>query len=61
MPRKGEGSKQLNWYICGPTIYDSSHLGHARTYLTFDIIRKILTRYFGYEIKVSSIYDQSTA
>jgi cysteinyl-tRNA synthetase len=29
-------------YMCGPTVYDSSHMGHARTYLSFDIIRRIL-------------------
>ena len=32
----------LKVYICGPTVYNTSHLGHARTYLTFDIIRRIL-------------------
>lgn len=37
----------IKWYICGPTVYDNAHLGHARTYLTFDIIRKVL-RYLGY-------------
>lgn len=36
----------LLWYVCGPTVYDSSHLGHARTYLTIDIIRRILRDYF---------------
>ena len=30
------GDRTLNWYMCGPTVYDSAHLGHARTYLTFD-------------------------
>lgn len=33
---------QINWYCCGPTIYNNSHLGHARTYVTFDMIRRIL-------------------
>ena len=33
---------RLTWYLCGPTVYDDSHLGHARTYLCFDIIRRIL-------------------
>lgn len=28
-------------YICGPTVYDDAHLGHARTYVTFDLIRRI--------------------
>ncbi len=37
-------------YMCGPTVYDSAHLGHARTYLSFDILRRILTKYFGYDV-----------
>ena len=45
-----EGRK-VNWYICGPTVYDNSHLGHAKTYLCFDVIRKILERYFRYEVR----------
>lgn len=32
----------VTWYICGPTVYDAAHVGHARTYLAFDIIRRIL-------------------
>lgn len=35
-------------YICGPTVYDSSHVGHARVYVTFDIIRRILQTHFSY-------------
>jgi cysteinyl-tRNA synthetase len=31
-------------------VYDSSHLGHARTYVAFDVIRRILSDYFGYDI-----------
>jgi cysteinyl-tRNA synthetase len=42
--------KLVKMYICGPTVYDSAHLGHARNYLTFDIIRRILEDYFGYDI-----------
>eukprot|EP00562_Extubocellulus_spinifer_P010820 CAMPEP_0178496010 /NCGR_PEP_ID=MMETSP0696-20121128/13876_1 /TAXON_ID=265572 /ORGANISM="Extubocellulus spinifer, Strain CCMP396" /LENGTH=783 /DNA_ID=CAMNT_0020124239 /DNA_START=27 /DNA_END=2378 /DNA_ORIENTATION=+ len=30
----------LGWYTCGPTVYDAAHLGHARTYVTLDIIRR---------------------
>ena len=30
-------------YVCGPTVYDSSHLGHARTYMTVDIMNRIMT------------------
>ena len=29
---------QVGIYVCGPTIYDHSHLGHAKTYLSFDMI-----------------------
>lgn len=41
--------KPIKWYTCGPTIYDEAHLGHARTFMTFDIIRRILSS-FGYNI-----------
>eukprot|EP00164_Ancoracysta_twista_P005988 GFYU01008252.1.p1 GENE.GFYU01008252.1~~GFYU01008252.1.p1 ORF type:complete len:790 (-),score=142.04 GFYU01008252.1:44-2344(-) len=42
--------KKVKWYACGPTVYDSAHLGHARTYLTFDIIRRLMEDYFGYDL-----------
>lgn len=34
--------KIIKWYTCGPTIYADSHLGHARTFITFDILRRYL-------------------
>jgi len=37
-------------YVCGPTVYDYSHAGHARTYIAFDIIVRYL-RYKGFEVK----------
>ncbi|KAK6089189.1 hypothetical protein P3W45_001816 [Vairimorpha bombi] len=37
-------------YICGPTVYDYSHIGHARTYVTFDVIRNILEKYANYNV-----------
>ena len=40
----------VSWYICGPTVYDSSHVGHARNYMTFDIIRRIMVNYFRYDV-----------
>ena len=50
--------KKVNWYICGPTVYSHSHLGHAKTYLCFDTIRKVMERYFKYEIfQVMNITD----
>ncbi|XP_076646851.1 cysteine--tRNA ligase, cytoplasmic [Halictus rubicundus] len=38
------------WYSCGPTVYDASHMGHARSYISFDILRRILSDYFGYDV-----------
>jgi len=35
-------AKKLNMFVCGPTVYDFSHLGHARTYLVFDAFAKYL-------------------
>jgi len=36
----------LQWYSCGPTVYDDAHLGHARTYVSTDVIRRILQDFF---------------
>jgi cysteinyl-tRNA synthetase len=38
---------RVGWYICGPTVYDASHLGHARNYVSFDVLRRVMTSYFG--------------
>lgn len=40
----------VKWYTCGPTVYDSAHMGHARAYLTFDIVRRIMEDYFSYSV-----------
>ncbi|XP_074598865.1 cysteine--tRNA ligase, cytoplasmic [Brevipalpus obovatus] len=49
---------KIRWYNCGPTVYDSSHLGHARSYISFDIIRRILQDVFGYQVEyVMNITD----
>lgn len=51
VPSAGPNSRQLTWYSCGPTVYDSAHLGHSRNYVTFDILRRLLQDYFGYNIQ----------
>ena len=44
-------------YVCGPTVYDDPHVGHARTALTFDMIRRYLL-WRGYQVTfVSNITD----
>ncbi|XP_061571972.1 cysteine--tRNA ligase, mitochondrial [Cololabis saira] len=37
----------VTWYSCGPTVYDHAHLGHACSYVRFDILQRILSRLFG--------------
>ena len=37
VPQEG---RRVTWYNCGPTVYDASHMGHARNYLSFDILRQ---------------------
>ncbi|KKY24175.1 putative cysteinyl-trna synthetase [Phaeomoniella chlamydospora] len=52
---KGES---LTWYACGPTVYDDAHLGHARNYVSTDILRRILRDYFGFKVNfVMNITD----
>lgn len=43
-------NRTVTWYTCGPTVYDSNHMGHARAYLTFDILRRIMEDYFHYDV-----------
>ena len=40
--QKLENSKKIKIYLCGVTVYDESHIGHARTIIVFDVLRKYL-------------------
>ena len=40
---------RVNMFVCGPTVYDQPHLGHARTYITYDIMARYLTL-LGYNV-----------
>ena len=44
-------------YVCGPTVYGEAHLGHARPYITFDVLNRYLT-HLGYKVRyVRNITD----
>ena len=48
---------RVSMYVCGPTVYDDPHVGHARTAYTFDMIRRYL-QWRGYQVTfVSNITD----
>ena len=60
-PLHGKG---VGMYICGPTVYGPGHIGHARTYTAFDIIRRYL-EYRGYKVKyvvnITDVHDDMIA
>jgi cysteinyl-tRNA synthetase len=44
-------------YVCGPTVYGHSHIGHAKSYVSFDVVVRYL-RYLGYDVRyVQNITD----
>ncbi len=48
---------KVGMYVCGPTVYDHAHLGHAKSYVSFDILVRYL-RYLGYSVTyVQNITD----
>ena len=40
---------RVGMYVCGPTVYEHSHLGHAKTYVSFDVVARYL-RYRGFDL-----------
>jgi cysteinyl-tRNA synthetase len=40
---------RVSMYVCGPTVYDHAHLGHARSYVSFDVVRRYL-HFSGYDV-----------
>ncbi len=62
LTRKVEEFKPLNpphvgVYVCGPTVYDYMHIGNLRTFINFDILRRVLI-YGGYEVQfIQNITD----
>ena len=48
---------KVGLYVCGPTVYSDSHLGHARPNITFDLLYRYLT-FLGYKVRyVRNITD----
>ena len=48
---------QVMMYVCGPTVYDNAHIGHAKVYVSFDMVVRYL-RYLGYKVRyVQNITD----
>lgn len=62
LTRKKERFEPLNppfvgMYVCGPTVYGDAHLGHAKSYVSFDVVLRYL-RFLEYKVKyVQNITD----
>ena len=49
--------KSVGMYVCGPTVYNSVHLGNCRTFISFDVIYRYLI-HLGYKVRyVRNITD----
>jgi cysteinyl-tRNA synthetase len=48
-PFAPQDGKTVRIYACGPTVYDRSHLGHARMAITWDVLQRYL-RFIGYNV-----------
>jgi cysteinyl-tRNA synthetase len=47
----------VGMYVCGPTVYGDAHIGHAKVYVTFDVVHRYL-EYLGYKVRyVQNITD----
>ncbi len=47
----------VGMYVCGPTVYGDAHIGHAKVYITFDVVHRYL-EYVGYKVRyVQNITD----
>ncbi|MDR2873771.1 MAG: cysteine--tRNA ligase [Methanobrevibacter sp.] len=44
-----QNDDRVNLFVCGPTVYDDAHIGHGRTYISFDMIKRYL-EFIGYSV-----------
>ncbi len=47
---KSINKNKVGMYVCGPTVYNSAHLGNCRTFISFDLINRYLT-HLGYKVR----------
>lgn len=56
-PLRPQQENTITMYVCGVTVYDFCHLGHARSYIVWDVVRRYL-EYLGYDVHhVQNITD----
>ena len=54
---KTVNDKMVGMYVCGPTVYNTVHLGNCRTFISFDLIFRYL-KHIGYKVRyVRNITD----
>ena len=49
VPLSTRDDKRVTMYGCGPTVYNYAHIGNARTFLWYDLMRRYLA-YRGYDV-----------
>jgi tRNA synthetases class I (C) catalytic domain len=52
---KPQQQKRVTFYSCGPTVYDSAHIGNFRAFLTYDVLKRWLT-YRGFEVRACAAH-----
>jgi len=57
---KPQDPNRVTMYVCGPTVYGPSHIGHARTYVNFDFLKRVL-EYNGHTVShvlnITDVHD----
>jgi cysteinyl-tRNA synthetase len=48
-PLRPRDAGRIGLYVCGPTVYDDAHIGHARAYVAFDVLFRFL-RFAGFDV-----------